>query len=481
MDLKQVQSAIKQIAQEKGLSAESIIETLNTALAAAYRKDFGHKNQNITFKLDTESGEMEIFDTKKVVDYPEEILAAIRENGIDKKYVHGQQIEEEVSVKYGSDRKRLKTDEELDRELAALSEEVIKYNPKTDILLEEAKKLSKKKYTVGQEIVTELPLPTEFGRMAAQTAKQVIIQKLREAERSKVFEEFQDKAGELLNAYVQRREGRTVLIDLGKTTAVMPPEQQVRTEKYNPGDRIKVYVVAVSNTIKGPEILVSRTHPSLIAKLFETEIPEIASGAIEIKGIAREPGFRGKVSVMSHDDAIDPIGSCVGQRGARIQTIIAELSGEKIDIIEYDADPAKYIGKALSPAKVTRVEVLVNPKGDVPGEATAIVPEDQLSLAIGKEGQNVRLAAKLTGWKINIMKDGDTKIAAAASTDETEAPIIAEELKDQTPLEEDIADNAPKGVVEGGEEGVTVKEGVLEGKEDEEIIAPAGNEKEAAE
>ncbi len=373
MDLQTIQQAIKQIAIEKGLSEDSIMETINSALAAAYRKDFGNKNQNIVFEFDLASGKMKVYDKKMVIDFPEDIIKEIDENGRDKKFV--KEIE-------GQD-----------------EEEGLKFNPKTDILLEDAKKI-KKTAKVGDEIIIPLEIPADFGRMAAQTAKQVIIQKIREAERENIFNEFKDKEGQLVIGIIQRRDPRGILVDLSKAAAILPYEEQIRNERYNPGDRMKFYLLSVDSTIKGPELIVSRSAPEMIIKLFETEIPEIASKAIDIMAVAREAGARSKVAVKSNQENIDPIGSCVGQRGARIQTIINELGGEKIDIIEWDEDPAKFITNSLSPAKVTAIEIDKDEKS-----AAVTVNEDQLSLAIGKEGQNVRLAAKLTGWKINILKE----------------------------------------------------------------------------
>ena len=427
MDIKQVKEAIKILADEKGLSVEDISTTLNTALAAAYRKDFGEKNQNVVFNFDLETGKMDVWDEKTVVDFDETHLEQIRLNGLDKKWVEGM-----VIVPEGEEVKEESPFRREQEDTFESDETKLRYNPKTDILLEEAKKL-KKKYEVGDKIITPLEVPTEFGRMAAQTAKQVIIQKLREVERDRVFTEFEDKAGELLNAFVSRKEGRNVMIDLGKATAVMTPDQQIRGEKYNVGDRLKVYVVAVEKSARGPHILVSRSHPQVIAKLFATEIPEIDSGEIVIKSIAREGGYRSKVAVYTDNDQIDPIGSCVGQRGARIQTIIAELGGEKIDIIEWSEDPQKFIASALSPAKVVKVDIITPASEGVSGEATVTVPADQLSLAIGKEGQNVRLAAKLTGWKINIAQEGgaplQTKVEAAAEPVEETVEEEAKEIE----------------------------------------------------
>ena len=370
MDLQTIQTTIKQIAAEKGIAEAAIMETINSALAAAYRKDFGQKNQNIVFEFEPKNGQMKVYDKKIVVDFPAEIIKEIDENGRDKKFV--KEIEGQ--------------------------EEALKFNPKNEILLADAKPINKK-IKVGEELITELEIPADFGRMAAQTAKQVIIQKIREAERETIFNEYKGKEGQLVTGVIQRREIAGILVDMGKVTALMPYEEQVRTERYNPGERMKFYLARVEMSIKGPEIIVSRASAELIKKLFSQEIPEINGGAIEIMSIAREAGFRSKVAVKSNQENIDPIGSCVGQRGSRIQTIINELGGEKIDIIEWDEDIRKFISNALSPAKVIAIDVSEKDK-----TAVVTVSEDQLSLAIGREGQNVRLAAKLTGSKINIMK-----------------------------------------------------------------------------
>ncbi len=422
MDLQTIQQAIRQLAAEKGLAEESISETIDSALAAAYRKDFGHKNQNIIFEFDAKTGKMKVFDKKVVIDFPKDIIKEIDENGRDKKFV--KEIEGQ--------------------------EEPLKFNPKTDILLEDAKEI-KKTAKVGDELILPLEIPDDFGRMAAQTAKQVIIQKIREAERETLFNEYKDKEGELVTGIIQRREMRGFLVDLGKATALMPFEEQVKSERYNPGDRMKFYLVSVNMTIKGPEIIVSRSSPEMIRKLFETEIPEIVSGAIDIVGIAREAGSRSKIAVKSNQENIDPIGSCVGQRGARIQTIINELGGEKIDIIEWDEDSSKFITNALSPAKVTAIEIKEKDKA-----ATATVNEDQLSLAIGKEGQNVRLAAKLTGWKINILKE---------TAEGKKEKVAIEGIAEAKPEKEETAKSAiDKEEVKEFEEEIAGKEAKAETK-----------------
>jgi N utilization substance protein A len=273
------------------------------------------------------------------------------------------------------------------------------------IMLSDARDL-KPDAVVGEEIKVELAIPAAFGRMAAQTAKQVVMQKLREAERDVIYNDFKGREGELMNVTVQRREGRVVLIDLGRATGVLLPEDQIETERYFPGTRLKALLREVSMTTKGPEIRLSRSSPGVVAALFAQEIPEILSGVVEIKNISREAGSRTKVAVTTNDDAIDPIGSCIGQRGTRIQTIIRELGGEKVDVISWSANESEYISGALSPAKVLNVDL--NQDEHL---ATVKVNPDQLSLAIGKGGQNVRLAAKLTNWKITIAEEGGRTVA----------------------------------------------------------------------
>ncbi|MFA7302068.1 MAG: transcription termination factor NusA [Candidatus Shapirobacteria bacterium] len=373
--MSEITNAIKQICDEKGLSYEAVIATIESALAAAYRKDYGEKNQNIKVEYNPENNQTKVFDIKTVVeDVPEEEL-----------------IEEgEEIVKPLNEAVIVDGEEEIKK----------RFNPKTEIQLTEAKELNKKN-KLGDEIKTELETHAEYGRMAAQTAKQVIIQRLREAERDMVFSEFKDKEHEVITGFVQRREGRLILVDLGRATGIIPPEEQVRSERYVPGERLKFYVKEVAITPKGPEIVLSRTSEEILKKVFYLEIPEISNGLVEIKSVAREAGNRSKVAVAASNDNIDPIGSCVGQRGSRIQTIIRELGGEKIDIIEYHEDPETFIANALAPAKVEQVRLVTETH-----QAYISVKDDQLSLAIGKDGQNVRLAAHLTGWNIDIAGDG---------------------------------------------------------------------------
>lgn len=381
--MSELSSAIKQVCEEKNLDYDTVVSTIELALAAAYRKDYGEKNQNIKVKFDVNTGKSEIFDVKTVVEnLPEQEEAEMLER------------------LYGSQDKNAKEDLVYEPELDAEGKEIKRFNPKTDIQLKEAAIL-KSGAQVGDEIVTELPIPESYGRMAAQTAKQVIIQKLREMERDMIFGEFKDKEGEVVSGIVQRREGRLVFIDLGKAIGILPAEEQIYGERYNISDRIKVHVKEVREGHKGPEIILSRRSEEILRKVFYLEIPEISNGLVEIKSVAREAGSRSKVAIYTEADNVDPVGSCVGQRGSRIQTIISELGGEKVDIIEYNDDPAKFIANALAPAKITDIEL-----NEQEHKAVVKVASDKLSLAIGKSGQNVRLAAHLTGWKIDIIEDG---------------------------------------------------------------------------
>lgn len=386
-----ISNAIKQICEEKGLSYDAVLETVESALAAAYRKDFGEKNQNIKVEFDPETGKSKVYDVKLIVeDLPEEELVEGEEEIVEE-YVEGEEGEK-------------------------------KFNPKTELQIKDAK-LIKKTAKIGDELRIKLEPPASYGRMAAQTAKQVIIQRLREAERDMVFSEFKDKEHEVVGGVVQRREGGVVFVDLGKAIGILLPDEQIHGERYNIGDRVKVYVKEVRLSSKGPEIVLSRTSDEILKKVFYLEIPEISNGLIEIKSVAREAGHRSKVAVYTSSDKVDPIGSCVGQRGARIQTIIQELGGEKVDIISYDEDASRFIANALAPAKIVSVEI-----NDEDRRAVVTVAEDQLSLAIGKGGQNARLAAHLTGWKIDIVTNGQSAPAAAEeAAEENDEEEVSEE------------------------------------------------------
>ncbi len=413
-----IQAAIQQICQEKNLAEESVIKTIELALAAAYRKDFGNKLQNIVTNFDPKTGDTKVFDVKTVVeDLPEELEGE-----------EGAQTEEEIASARPAGESFVMEDE---------GELVKKFNPRTEIQLKDAA-LIDPKYKISDEIITPLEIPGDFGRMAAQTAKQVIIQKIREEERQMVFEEYKAYEHQVVNGTVSRREGRNVLIDLGHAIAIMPPEEQIEKERYSVGNRLKFYLRTVEQTSRGPQLVVSRTHNEIIKKIFELEIPEVNNGLIEIKSIAREPGNRAKVAIHSTEESIDPIGSCVGQRGSRIQTIIAELNNEKIDIILWDEDPIKFITNALSPAKVLAVELNSEEK-----LALVKVKDDQLSLAIGRGGQNVRLASKLTGWKIDIISEIGKKTEEKV-TEENESDVAETTDEPAEKTEEKATDAEPE-------------------------------------
>ncbi len=374
METKPFLSAIEQICEEKSISKERVLETIEMALAAAYKKEYGFKGQNIKVKFSLEKNKMEVFQVRLVVD--ESMLKPEDEE------------EKEEIIEEDGERK-------------------IRFNPEKHIMLDEVKKLTKSKakgipkikkdIASGDEIEFPLESKSDFGRIAAQTAKQVVIQRIREAERDAVYDEYKGKEGEISSGLVQRIENNTVFLDIGKTTGVIFPEEQIPNENYRIGQRLRVYILEVQKDNRGPTIILSRAHPKMVSQLFSLEVPEISAETVEIKSIAREAGSRSKIAVTTNEERVDPIGSMIGQKGTRVQAVINELSGEKIDIIEWSEDPVKFISASLSPAKVNNVEI--NQKKN---EAKVIVPEDQLSLAIGVKGQNVRLAAKLTGWKIDI-------------------------------------------------------------------------------
>ncbi len=390
----EISAAIKQICDEKNLSVDAVISAIEAALAAAYRKDFGDKSQNIKVVFNADNAQAVVFDVKEVVE------------DVDL---------EEQEAKWEELKARKEAGEDVDEE------DLQRFNPRTEIMLTEARAINPS-YKVGDVIETKLEVPDAYGRMAAQTAKQVIIQRLREAERDNIFAQYEDKEGTLVLGTVTRREGRRYLVDLGQATGALPPEEQIPRENYNTGARLNFYIVKVHMGNKGAEIILSRTHPDIVRELFAMEVPEIAAGNVEIKGIAREAGSRSKVAVLALEENIDPIGSCVGQKGARIQTIISELGGEKIDIIQWEADAKKYIINALSPAKVNSINIDEDTRS-----AEVVVNEDQLSLAIGKSGQNVRLAARLTNWKIDIKGPDQKPVVIEEEKEETEEVVTAEE------------------------------------------------------
>jgi len=344
-------TAISMLSSEKNMPKEVVIEAIEAALVSAYRRNFPTAPQSVDAVIDPETGAPQVFLVRKVV--------------------------------------------------AELGEDP------DEITLDDARAIDPSAQ-VGGVLRTDVT-PPQFGRIAAQTAKQVVLQKLREAERRRVFDQFTERQGEIVHGLVQRIEQGTAIIELDKTEAIMPRTEQIPTERYYPGQRLRVVIVDVRDSHKGPQVLVSRAHRLMLRRLFEQEVPEIFSGTVEIKAIAREAGARAKVAVAARQEGIDPVGSCVGMRGVRIQNVVNELSGEKIDVVQWDPDPAVFVANALSPAQV--VSVTINEDENT---ARVIVPERQLSLAIGKEGQNARLAAKLTGWRIDIRSDAASVVPAAA-------------------------------------------------------------------
>jgi len=361
--------AITQLAAEKNLPREVVLRAVEAALVSAYKKDAGLQG-NISVRIDPERGTVHVYQHRTVV--------------------------EEVT------------------------------DPKTEVSLEEARRI-KPNARIGEVITTEVT-PQGAGRIAAQTAKQVVLQKLREAERDRVYEEFSAREGEVVSGVIQRVEPRQVVVDLGRTEAILPASEQVRGEQYRPGQRMKFYLLEVQRTPKGPQLILSRTHKNLVKRLLELEVPEVARGLVEIKAVAREPGQRSKVAVAARQAGVDPVGACVGLRGLRIQNVSQELGGERIDVVEWDKDPARFVANALSPAQVSRVIIQ-----EETNTAVVVVPDRQLSLAIGKEGQNARLAAKLTGWRIDIKPESVVERAVAP-----EAEAVVEERRPLQPWEEVI-------------------------------------------
>ncbi len=393
MDLKAFRSALEQLEVERGIPKQKIIETIELALAAAYKRDYGKKGQIIKAEFDPESGKTKFSQIKIVVD--ESILKEEEEETPTL-------AESEVGPPAGEAGAPTPLEEGAGEE-----PHKIRFNPERHIMLKEAKKI-KKGVKLEEELVFPLETKEDYGRIAAQTAKQVIIQRIREAERESVFDEYKKKQGEIVSGIVQRVEAGNVFLDLGRTTGILAREEQIRGERYRLGERIKALLFLVEQGPRGINLYFSRSHPRFLTKLFEMEVPEITNGTVEIKALAREAGSRSKIAVFANTEGIDPVGSCVGQKGVRVGTVISELGGEKIDIIEWSDDPSTFIANALSPAKILEVEIKPKTK-----EAKIMVAEDQVSLAIGKGGQNVRLAAKLTGWKLDIRsRTGETIVKA---------------------------------------------------------------------
>ena len=383
-DLKTIIASVKQIAEEREISEERIQEIIEAALAHAYKKEYRTKNEIIKCRFDAASGATQFFQVKQVID-PAMILEEDEEAGED--------------------------------------ERRIRFNPDRHIMLEEAQK-NKPDIFTEQEHEFHLQDKADFGRIAAQTAKQVVLQKLHEAEKETLYDFYKTKEGEIVSGTVQRFDGKNVFVDIGKTVGIMFGDETIPRERYRPGERFKFFVISVEQGVRGLSILLSRSHPKLVAKLFANEVPEINEGIVEIKSIAREAGERTKIAVATNNETIDPIGSCVGQKGTRVTTVM-------IDIILWSDDPANFISNSLAPAKITEVEIRANK------EARVLVPADQLSLSIGKNGQNVRLAHKLTGWRIEIRSQAKPEEAVAFGGSQPET--VPETDAGTVPAEEEKA------------------------------------------
>ena len=388
IDLKTINSVLGEF-EDRGINRDTMIEAIESAMATAYKREYGKRGQVVRAKIDLASGTISFEQVKTVVDdstvrFPDE----------------NEEVTEEAHHPFHHEHEEELADGELPR-----------FDAEKHILLENAK-LIKRGAELGEEIVFPLEPQDDFGRIAAQTAKQVVIQKVREAEKHSMMDEYGEKKGEIVGGIVQRMERGALFIDLGRATGLIPYEEQIPGERYRPGERIRAYLYNVEEGFRGVYLRLSRAHPRFVVKLFEQEAPELASGSIEIKGLAREPGSRTKIAVSSTDSHVDPVGALVGQRGVRVSTVMSELGGERIDIIEWNDDAAEFIKEALSPATPVSVEI-----NEAEHRAMVTVTEDEQSLAIGRGGQNVRLAAKLTGWNIDIVSTGGTEIAESDGTD----------------------------------------------------------------
>src|SRR3989338_2104007 len=419
-DLKSLNSALDELQHERGISRESVIDAFATALAAAYRREYGKRGQIIRATFNPTTGDMEFRQAKIVVDD-----TLIRQEG------------EEPT---GPDDQRSR------------------FNPEQHIMIADARRI-KKDSQLDEEISFPLETREEFGRIAAQAAKQVVMQKVREAERTSISSEYGQREGEIVTGHVQRFERGNLFIDLGRATAILPYDEQIPGERYRQGERVRALLLRVDEGVRGTFIRLSRSHPKFLIKLFEVEVPELASGVVEVKGVVREPGSRAKIAVYSNDPHVDPVGSLVGQRGVRVAVVTSELGGEKIDIVEWSEEPSEYVKEALKPAQVLGLELF-----EEENRAVAQVAEDQQSLAIGRGGQNVRLAARLTGWKIDIRGvageevakvDGGGEVEIAMDATEqtrTDADTAADETKEKS---EEVKEEKPKDDLEGEEKSTS--------------------------
>ena len=394
-------SVLSELEEDKGIPRAKVIEAIEAALATAYKKEYAKKGQVIRAHLDMDTGAAKFEQVKTVVD--------------------------ETTVRF-DENDETTDDENNESELDAEGNPVMplpRYNPEQHILLADAR-LIKRDVKVGDELVFPLETKGDCGRIAAQTAKQVIIQKIREAEKVSVVAEYGARQGEIVSGTVQRMERGNLYIDLGRATGILPFEEQIPGERYRQGERIRALLFKVDENARGSFLKLSRSHPRFLVKLFEAEVPEAANATVEIKAVVREPGSRAKVAVVSHDDHIDPVGALVGQRGVRVAVVTSELGGEKIDIVEWSANPAEFVQEALKPAEILDITL-----DEDDGRAIVTVAEDQQSLAIGRGGQNVRLAARLTNWKIDIRSAGGTAPAPAAE-------VVEETAVEDAPSNEEV-------------------------------------------
>jgi len=462
-DLKVINSVLTEMEEERGIPRERMLDAIEQSLATAYKKEFGKRGQIITCEFDMDAGTTNFNQIKIVVD--ESMLKPEPELDED-----GNPIEEEPE-----------TEEEEDEE-----NKKVRFDEEKHIMLSTAQMI-KKDAELGEELIFPLEPKDDFGRIAAQTAKQVIMQKIREAEKESALEEFGQKAGDIVIGHVQRFERGNLYVDLGRVTAIMPYEEQIPGERFKPGERIRAILLAVEETPRGIFLKLSRSHSDFLVSLFTIEAPELQTGAVEVKAVAREAGARSKIAVHAVDEHIDPVGSLVGQRGVRVSTVMSELGGEKIDIIEWSPEIAEFIEDALSPAQVMDIKIESEPdeEANERGHAIAEVAGDQQSLAIGRGGQNVRLAAKLTGWKIDIISATTGEDLAEADADghvEIEAPLDTVAGADADALENEEATTTKPDVEEVLEEADETKDRdqTEDSEEEDEIDTPEEAEEELA-
>ena len=441
-DLKSLNSALEELQTERGISRDSVVDALSTALAAAYRREYGKRGQIIRASFNPETGDMEFRQAKIVVD-----------------------------------KTLVKTPEEVENEVDSLrrseaeADHRSRFNPEQHIMIEDARRI-KKDSQLDEEISFPLETREDFGRIAAQAAKQVIMQKVREAERASIITEYGQREGEIVTGHVQRFERGNLFVDLGRATAILPYDEQIPGERYRQGERVRALLLRVDEGVRGTFIRLSRSHPRFLTKLFEAEVPEMASGVVEVKGIVREPGSRAKIAVFSNDDHVDPVGALVGQRGVRVAVVTSELGGEKIDVVEWSENPADFVKEALKPAQVLAIEL-----NEDDSRAVVQVSEDQQSLAIGRGGQNVRLAARLTGWKIDIRGAGGTQVGNA----QEEAPKTETQPTDVEDLTGQPASAEGSGEARESAFEVTEQEmGAADPKENADNVGPVAQDRDVA-